>query len=88
MDKKEQNEGTETVAQEVAFTGTIGYTPEQQIIIDKINQMDHYSMCSLWRFAPSGHIYFDKTLPYFVVFKKRLFGHFGGFTPKISKVLS
>jgi len=62
-------------------------TPEQQKTIDKINQMDHYEMCSLWRFSPVGHPYFDKTKPYVDVFKKRLFGHFGGFTPEISKSL-
>lgn len=64
------------------------YTPEQQKVIDKINQMSHYSMCSLCRFAPSGHPYFDKTLPYADIFEERLFKHFGGFTPEISKSLS
>ena len=63
-------------------------TPEVQAIIEKINQMGHYEMCSLWRFAPSGHPYFDKTLPYSEIYRKRLFGHFGGFTPEISKRLS
>ena len=62
-------------------------TPEQQKIIDKINNMEHYEMCLLWRFAPVGHSYFDATLPYHDVFKKRLFEHFGGFTPEISKSL-
>ena len=60
-------------------------TKEQQKIIDKINQMDHESMYSLWRFAPTGHPYFDNTLPYLKIFKERLFKHFGGFTPEISK---
>jgi hypothetical protein len=49
--------------------------------------MEHYEMCMLWRFAPSGHPYFDKTLPYAEIFKERLFKHFGGFTPEISKSL-
>lgn len=60
----------------------------KQDIIDTINQMSQYEMCKLWRFAPSGHIYFDKSLPYHEVFHERLFGHFGGFTPAISKSLS
>lgn len=64
----------------------MNYTKEQREIIDKINQMSHYDMCSLWRFAVSGHPYFDSTLPYYEVFKKRLDG-FGGFTPEISKQL-
>ena len=54
-------------------------------IIGKINNMTHYELCKLWRFASSGHPYFDKTLPYFEVFEDRLFKHFGGFTPAISK---
>jgi len=53
--------------------------------IDKINNMTHMEMCRLWRFAPSGHPYFDKTLPYFKIFKNRLYNHFNGFTPEISK---
>ena len=55
--------------------------------IEKINSMDHYSMCSLWRFAPSGHPYFDNTYPFAASFKKRLFDDLGGFTPEISKSL-
>lgn len=49
--------------------------------------MSHFEMCKMWRFAPSGHPYFDCTQPYSAVFKERLFGHFGGFTPAISKAL-
>ncbi|KKK97727.1 hypothetical protein LCGC14_2649840 [marine sediment metagenome] len=60
-------------------------TKEQQKEIDKINSMDHESMCSLWRFAAIGHPYFDATKPYYEVFRKRLYDHFGGFTPEISK---
>lgn len=63
-------------------------TPEQQETINRINEMSHFDMCSLWRFAPLGHPYFDYTLPYADVFKARLFDHFGGFTPEISKSLS
>lgn len=53
--------------------------------IRAINQMTHREMASLWRFAPSGHPYFDKTKPYWKVFKKRFFDELGGFTPEISK---
>ena len=60
-------------------------TKEQQETIDKINSMSHENMCALWRFATPGHPYFDTTLPYAEVFEKRLFEHFGGFTPEISK---
>lgn len=68
-------------------TQEMKHTPEQQKIIDQINSMSQFDMCALWRFAPSGHPYFDSTLPYAEVFKTRLFGHFGGFTPAISKAL-
>jgi hypothetical protein len=60
---------------------------EQEQEIEKINNMTHYQMCELWRFAPVGHPYFDRRLPYYEVFRKRLFEHFGGFTPEISKEL-
>ncbi len=58
---------------------------EEQQEINTINSMDHESMCKMWRNAPSGHKYFDKTKPYSEIFRKRLFDHFGGFTPAISK---
>ena len=48
-----------------------------------INAMTQEEMASLWRFAPSGHKYFDSSRPYFVIFEKR-FKEFGGFTPAIS----
>lgn len=50
----------------------------------KINSMSHIEMARLWRFAPSGHKYFDSSLPYFEIFKER-FKSLGGFTPAISK---
>ena len=59
--------------------------PTEQEEIDKIKAMSHTEMCRLWRFAPSGHPYFDETLPYFKVFSHRLFTELGGFTPEISK---
>lgn len=80
--KQNSNDATEQ-----ASTANNCYTPEQQAVIDKINKMGHYEMCYLWRFAPSGHPYFDDNLPYAEIFKKRLFKHFGGFTPEISKSL-
>lgn len=61
------------------------YKKMEQETIDKINTMEHLDMCALWRQAPAGHPYFDTTKPYHKVFRKRLFDHFGGFTPKISK---
>jgi len=62
-------------------------TDKQKNEIRHINQMSHESMCSLWRIAPTGHPYFDSSLPYSEIFRKRLFEHFGGFTPKISKLI-
>ena len=54
--------------------------------IEKINSMSQLEMARLWRFAPSGHKYFDTSLPYFDIFKKR-FEFLGGFTTAISKVI-
>lgn len=51
-----------------------------------INNMSQFEMASLWRFAPVGHLYFDRTKPYFKVFEER-FKKLGGFIPKISKAL-
>lgn len=52
--------------------------------IEIINQMSQEAMASLWRHAPSGHPYFDRSKPYFEVFDKR-FKALGGFTSAISK---
>jgi len=60
-------------------------TDEEIKTIKTINQMTQREMASLWRFAPSGHPYFDKTKPYWKVFKNRFFDELGGFTPEISK---
>ena len=73
---------------QIPMNSTDSPTAEQQETIDKINSMTQFDMCKLWRFAPSGHPYFDSALPFFEVFKTRLFDHFGGFTPAISKALS
>jgi hypothetical protein len=52
--------------------------------IKLINSMDHKQMAKLWRNAPSGHLYFDSSLPFFDVFEKR-FKDLGGMTVDISK---
>jgi hypothetical protein len=52
--------------------------------IEKINSLTQVEMARLWRYAPSGHKYFDDRLPYFAVFKKR-FDELGGMTPNVSK---
>lgn len=54
--------------------------------IDNISRMSRFEMCELWRFAPAGHPYFDRTLPLFEVFDAR-FRALGGFSPEISKAL-
>jgi len=59
----------------------------EQETIDHINNMSQMEMASLWRFAPSGHPYFDKTKPFYVHFEKR-FKELGGFTTAISKALT
>ena len=52
----------------------------------RIDGMSHYEMAELWRFAPSGHPYFDKRLPIWEYFKAR-FDSLGGWTPEISKAV-
>lgn len=53
----------------------------------EIENMGHEEMCHIWRFAPQGsEIYFQGALfPEGKDFKTRLYDHFGGFTPEISK---
>lgn len=66
------------------------YTEEQvQTALKEIENMDHYSMCRMWRFHSihDESIYFRSDLPTGAAFKERLFHHFGGFTPEISKSL-
>lgn len=70
----------------------VDYAQEQ---IDKfakdIENMGHYDMCFLWRNAPSGNPYFRNDLivssgkSLGEIYQDRLFKHFGGFTPEISK---
>jgi hypothetical protein len=59
-----------------------------QVEIDKINSMSQYDLCKRWRFAPVGDPWFNSNLPIAEVFRKRLFEHFCGFTPEISKQLT
>ena len=54
--------------------------------VEKINSMSQYEMARLWRFAPSGHLWFDISKPYATIFSRR-FVELGGFTPEISKDL-
>lgn len=65
------------------------YTQEEiDTALVEIETMDQYTMCHKWRFSPLGsEIYFSKTTPVASAFHKRLFIHFGGFTPEISKQL-
>jgi len=58
---------------------------EIQEAIEHINNMTHIEMASMWRFAPSGHVYFDRQYPtIFDAFKTR-FDSFGGMTTEVSK---
>lgn len=51
-----------------------------------IDKMSHLEMARMWRFAPSGHPYFDSRYPLFNYFEAR-FKSLGGMTPEISKQL-
>ena len=52
----------------------------------EIDAMSRYEMCKLWRYSKVGaSIFIGETGRYF---KDRLFTHFGGFTPEISKHLN
>ena len=63
------------------------YTEEEvQKALQEIESMDHYTMCNLWRFG-GNPIYFRSDLPTAKAYNDRLFVHFGGFTPEISKSL-
>jgi hypothetical protein len=57
---------------------------DEEKIIEQIGQMTQTEMARLWRFAPSGHLFFDKSKPFFKIFKKR-FDKLGGFISEISK---
>ena len=54
----------------------------------KVREMDHYTMCLMWRFQPPGtEIFFRSDLATGEAFQNRLFKHYGGFTPEISRLL-
>ena len=59
-------------------------TDEQKDEIRQIYSMSQSGMASLWRFAPTGHKWFNNTLPYFKHFNRR-FKRLGGMTTEISK---
>ena len=52
-----------------------------------VDSMGHEEMCRMWRFhgAETYSPYFDSSHPICEYFRDRLFKHFGGFTPEISK---
>lgn len=51
--------------------------------IKEIDEMSHTELCKLWRFAPWDNKYTVGLTGAYL--KDRLFGHFGGFNPTISK---
>jgi len=51
----------------------------------EIDQLSHFQMCYMWRFHKGNPVYFDSRNPISQYFRDRLFKHFGGFTPEISK---
>lgn len=57
---------------------------EQQKI--EIDQLTHEQMATIYRHSPSGHPWFDSTLPLNDYFMER-FNSFGGMTPAISKTI-
>ena len=68
------------------------YTQEQiDEMAKKIGTLEHYGMCFAWRQANTGSPYFRSDLittegkSLGDLYKERLFSHFGGFTPEISK---
>jgi hypothetical protein len=55
--------------------------------IEILNELTQYQMCYMWRFHVGNPDYFDNTKEISKSFSHRLFNHFGGFTPEISKQL-
>lgn len=52
---------------------------------DEIDALTHEEMCRYWRFGGGKPEWFDSTKQESTYFHDRLFVHFGGFTPEISK---
>ena len=57
---------------------------ERKVWKERIENMSHLEMASLWRFSPVGHPIFNKNNGLFEVFEAR-FKKFGGMTVSISK---
>ena len=53
----------------------------------RIDSMTQVEMAHLWRFAPIGHPYFDKTNSDLSEYFEKRFKTLGGMTPAISKAL-
>ncbi len=60
---------------------------DEQMLAAKseIDALSHEEICRAWRFGTGRKEWFDSTEPISSYFKERLFNHFGGFTPEISK---
>lgn len=57
-------------------------TPEKQAVIDAMSQLE---LCRSWRFHPIGNPFWQGEAGQYAT--DRLWKHFGGFTPEISKAL-
>lgn len=51
----------------------------------RIDSMSHIELCHMWRFSSSGNRLLQGRLGEY--YKDRLYKHFGGFTPEISKLI-
>jgi hypothetical protein len=52
---------------------------------EEIDNLTHEEMCNYWRNGGGNPIWFDVREESSKYFHDRLFKHFGGFTPEISK---
>ena len=52
--------------------------------LEQIKNLTQLEACRLYRFAPTGHPFFDSRLPYYNAFMTR-YTELGGMTPEISK---
>jgi hypothetical protein len=51
----------------------------------EIDNLTHIEMFRMWRFGTGNPAFFDSTNPISQYFSDRLWLHFGGFSPEISK---
>ncbi len=58
---------------------------KQEDFKTQIDELSHEDMCRMWRFGNIPAQWRDSTNPASKYFQERLFQHFGGFTPEISK---